>query len=193
VLEIVTLGGVILGGLRLRFFLFILFIGLSSPAYSWWMWTPGDTVDTSTQSAIGDGYHPDQPINFSHKIHAGDRKMPCQYCHSSARRSPVAGIPPLNTCMGCHKVVATDKDSIKFLTEKFNKKEPIEWVKVNDLPDHVRFSHKPHVLGGVTCQTCHGPVETTGTAEQWAPLQMGWCIGCHLEKKVSVDCNTCHY
>ncbi len=178
----------------MRFFLFTVMLGLSTPALSWWMWTPGDTVDTSTQSLIGNGYHPDQPItNFSHKIHAGDRKIPCEYCHSQARRSPVAGIPPMNHCMGCHKVVATDKEGVKQLTEKYEKKEPIEWVKVHDLPDHVRFSHKPHVLAGVTCQECHGPVETMATAEQWAPLQMGWCIDCHKQKKVPISCNTCHY
>lgn len=160
---------------------------VSAPAaQAWWFYTPGDTVDNV-------GYKPTQPIPFSHKLHAGDRKIPCQYCHSSARRSPVSGIPPMNTCMGCHRVVATDKEPIKFLTEKFQKKEPIQWTKVHDLPDFVRFSHKMHVTGAkLNCQECHGPVETMEVVEQRAPLQMGWCVTCHQEKGAPTSCNTCH-
>ncbi len=165
----------------------------SQTAQAWWMWTPGDTVDNSSQSMFSPGYKPTQPIPFSHKMHAGLRKIPCEYCHSSARRSITAGIPPLNTCMGCHKFVRTDRDAIKYLTEKYTKNEPIEWVKVHDVPDHVRFTHQPHVLAGLTCQQCHGAVETMDVVEQWAPLQMGWCIECHKAKKVSTNCLTCHY
>jgi hypothetical protein len=175
-----------------RFSLFSLFVAtilfVASPrAYSWWMWTPGDTVDNV-------GYKPEQPIPFSHKLHAGDKKIPCQYCHSGARRSTVSGIPPLNTCMGCHKVVATDKPHIKKITEMYQKNQPMEWVKVHDLPDHVRFSHKVHVTGaGLNCQQCHGPVQEMEVVEQRAPLQMGWCIGCHKEKGAKQDCLACHH
>jgi hypothetical protein len=95
--------------------------------------------------------------------------------------------------MGCHKVVATDKEPIKWLTEKYNKNEPIEWVKVHDLPEYAHFSHKPHVKAGVECQSCHGNVQNMAVVEQVAPLQMGWCIGCHKEKGASIDCITCHY
>lgn len=171
----------------------LLCFAVSTQAFGWWTWTPGDTVDDSTQSAIGPGYHPEQPLPFSHKKHAGELGMDCEYCHSSARRSATSGVPPMNTCMGCHKVVATDKEPIKYLTYKYKNNEPIEWVKVHDLPDHVRFSHLPHNLAKVKCQECHGPVETMTTAEQYAPLQMGWCIGCHKEREVSIDCSTCHY
>lgn len=150
------------------------------------MWTPGDTVDNV-------GYKPEQPIPFSHKLHAGDKQIPCQYCHSAARRSAVAGIPPLNTCMGCHKIVATDKEPIKNITEHFKTNKPMEWVKVHDLPDFVRFSHKPHVAAGLECQSCHGQVQTMDVVEQVAPLQMGWCISCHREKKASLECATCHF
>jgi hypothetical protein len=156
-------------------------------AQAWWMWTPGDTVDDV-------GYAPTQPIPFSHKLHAGDRKIPCEYCHSAARRSASGGVPPTNTCMGCHKVVRTDRPAIQWLTEKYNKKEPIEWVKVHDLPDYVHFSHKIHVgVGGLKCQDCHGPVETMDVVEQVAPLQMGWCVECHKQKGASLNCISCHY
>lgn len=166
---------------------------------SWW--TPGDTVDNV-------GYHPEQPIEFPHNLHAGDRQIPCQYCHSSARRSPSAGIPSLNTCMGCHKYVRTDKPAIKYLTEKYNKKEPIVWTKVHDMPDFVRFTHKPHILSdklkenyaeevaandGQVCFLCHGDMKQNVTAKQEKSLQMGWCIDCHIRNEAAISCETCHY
>ena len=159
---------------------------VSRPAYSWWMWTPGDTVDDV-------GWKPTQPIPFSHKLHAGDKQIPCQYCHSSARRSASAGIPSLNTCMGCHKLVATDKPNIKYVAEHYKNNEPIPWVKVNDLPDFVRFTHKIHINAGLECQGCHGQVQEMPVVSQEAPLQMGWCIGCHKEKGAKIDCIACHY
>ncbi len=158
----------------------------SRPSLAWWMYTPGDTVDNV-------GYKPEQPIPFSHKLHAGDKKIPCQYCHSSARRSTAAGIPPMNTCMGCHKLVATDKPNIKKVTEHFKNNDPIKWVKVHDLPDFVRFSHKVHVNAKLECQQCHGNVQEMDVVEQKAPLQMGWCLDCHKEKKAKLDCIACHY
>jgi hypothetical protein len=182
------------------FFLVLLALGglsgaFASRAYSWWTWTPGDTVDNGRIDALGlKGYSPVQPIPFSHKLHAGDRQIPCQYCHSSARRSITSGIPPVNNCMGCHKMVRTDRDPIKWLTEKYKKNEPIEWVKVHDLPDFVRFSHKIHVTGAkMECQECHGQVQEMDVVEQIASLQMGWCVGCHKAKGASLDCITCHY
>lgn len=195
-----------------RLFILAALLSFATQAFAWWMWTPGDHVDNSTQSMFVHGYHPKQPIPFSHKLHAGDRKIPCEYCHSSARRSITAGIPPLNTCMGCHKFVNTEVDSIKQITDSYKKNEPIKWTKVHDLPDYVRFSHKVHILAKgadgkplLECQTCHGKVEEMTTAEQWAPLQMGWCVGCHntvkepatSERKAvtyaPVTCNTCHF
>lgn len=155
-------------------------------AHAWWMWTPGDTVDDV-------GYKPTQPIPFSHKVHAGDRKIPCQYCHAAARRSNSGGIPPLNTCMGCHKVVRTDRPNIQKITEFYKKDTPVEWVKVHDLPQFSHFSHRIHVNSGLACQECHGPVETMDVVEQVAPLQMGWCVGCHKAKGATQDCVTCHY
>ncbi len=169
-------------------------------ARGWWVWSPGKDVEDI-------GYAPDQEINFSHKLHAGDRKIPCEYCHSSARRSITAGIPPTNTCMGCHRFVHTEAEPIKYLTEKFNKNEPMKWTKVHDLPDFVRFSHKVHVLAKIECQKCHGEVEKMEKLEQRAPLLMGWCVECHDHKvtktladgskvehpQAPVTCATCHY
>lgn len=185
---------------------------LSSQLFGWWMYTPGDAVDNPMGMLFVQGYEPDQPIPFSHKLHAGDRKIDCQYCHSAARRSITAGIPPMNTCMGCHTQVKTDSPHIQKLTELYKKNEPMKWVKVHDLPDYVRFSHQVHVNAKgpdgknmLECQTCHGEVQKMEKVGQWAPLQMGWCIGCHTETKIPakdghpavqnapVSCNTCHY
>ena len=173
-----------------KFVLISFLFTLQSPvALGWWFWTPGDTVDNV-------GYKPEQPIPFSHKLHAGERKIPCQYCHSSARRSISSGIPPLNTCMGCHKNIAIDKPHIEKITEHYKNNDPIRWVKVHDLPDFVRFSHKVHVTkkgANLECQECHGKVEGMEVLEQGAPLQMGWCIGCHKERDAPINCFACHY
>ena len=148
-------------------------------------WTPGDTVEDV-------GYHPEQPIEFPHDLHA-QRGIPCQYCHSQARRSITSGIPPLNSCMGCHQYVRTDTDAIKYITAKWKANEPVVWTKVHDLPDFVRFSHRPHIQKGLACAECHGEVEKMKTVQQVKSLQMGWCVECHQANKASISCATCHY
>ena len=137
---------------------------------------------------------PLQPIAFSHRIHAGDNEIPCLYCHVQARRSPSAGVPSVNKCMGCHAEVATDRPQIRLLTNYWETKEPIAWVKVHDLPDFVHFTHKRHVAAGIECQTCHGPVETMDVVSREAPLKMGLCLNCHKDNEVEngTDCWTCH-
>lgn len=168
-------------------------LGRGRLVFGWWMWTPGDTVDDSMQNSVVAGYVPDQPLPFSHKLHAGERQIACAYCHSGARRSPSAVVPGLDTCMGCHKVVATDREPIKQLQQKWQNKEPIAWIKVHDLPDHVRFTHKPHILANMSCESCHGDVKSMEKLGQWAPLQMGWCVSCHKERQAPINCQTCHY
>jgi hypothetical protein len=125
------------------------------------------------------GYEPIQPINFSHKIHAGDNKINCTYCHSSADKSKVAGIPTATTCMNCHTKVLPDSPEIQKIVRALENEKPIEWTKVNDLPDHVVFNHSRHVTAGVNCNSCHGPVETMEKISQVSTLSMGSCIDCH--------------
>lgn len=140
-------------------------------------------------------YAPKQPIDYSHRLHAGELQIDCQFCHTYARRSRSAGIPPLAQCMACHQVVAAGKPNIQKIAEAYNSKKPIEWVKVHDLPDFVYFSHKRHVSAGFECQTCHGPVEEMEVLYREAPLTMGWCVNCHrenLDKEAPVDCLACH-
>ncbi len=145
-------------------------------------------------AAFYPGTTPEQPINFSHRIHAGDFEIPCMYCHTQARRSISAGVPSVNKCVGCHNEVATDRPQIRKVINYFDNKEPIPWVKVHDLPDFVYFPHKRHVQADVACQTCHGPVETMEKVTRMAPVKMGECLACHKENEVEhgLDCWTCH-
>jgi Cytochrome c7 and related cytochrome c/Class III cytochrome C family len=128
---------------------------------------------------VHQGYAPEQPIAFSHKLHAGDSKIPCQYCHGGARTSRHAGIPALNVCMNCHSMLTKQTVEIEKLKEAVQRQQAIAWVKVHNLPDFVYFSHSQHVTGGVACASCHGAVETMTRVRQEAPLTMGWCLDCH--------------
>lgn len=145
-------------------------------------------------AAFFPGTTPGQPIDFSHRIHAGDYQIPCQYCHTQARRSAIAGVPSVSKCVGCHEVVATDRPQIREVMWYWDNKEPIPWIKVHDLPDFVYFPHKRHVLAGIECQTCHGPVETMDRVTRLAPTKMGLCLDCHKKHAVEhgLDCWTCH-
>lgn len=138
-------------------------------------------------------YAPEQPIAFSHKQHATDFSIPCQYCHSGARRAPFAGVPSVERCMGCHRLVAFNKPEIKKLNGYWDRQEPIPWTKVYVLPRYVHFNHEPHIRAAVRCQDCHGRVETMTRVEKVSSLEMGWCLGCHRARGAPVDCLTCHY
>ncbi len=130
-------------------------------------------------TASNQGYAPEQPIPFSHKLHAGDNKIACQYCHAGVEKSRHATIPSLNVCMNCHSVVKTDSPWIQKVQQAYKDGKPIEWVRVHELPDYVYFPHKRHVKAGVSCETCHGDVKNMSRIEQFSPLTMGWCMECH--------------
>jgi hypothetical protein len=159
-----------------------------------------------------------QPINFPHNVHVQTYKIDCQYCHSDARRSEYAGIPSVERCMGCHKIVAADRPEIKKLAELATTQRAIPWVRVYKLPEFTYFPHKAHIRAEVTCQTCHGPVETMTTVGATTgpslvndmlnlvglrpappPLTMGWCVECHRQYNTTrntqapLDCVMCHH
>lgn len=157
---------------------------------------------------VNEGYEPIQPIAFSHKVHAGDNKIDCQYCHFAAKRSKASGIPPVNVCMNCHMSISEYKGPLfgKHTREDLNneiqkiydavgwkdgkyiegyKQKPIKWVRIHNLADFVYYNHSQHVnVAGIDCQKCHGPVEEMHEMYQFSPLTMGWCIDCHRETKV---------
>lgn len=159
-----------------------------------------------TGIGVTQGYQPEQPIAYSHKIHAGIQGIDCNYCHSSARHGQTAGIPSANVCMNCHTYITqgseTGKeeiqkiyDAVGFDPEKGQyiegyEQKPIKWVRVHNLPDLAYFNHSQHVVaGGLECQDCHGPIEEMDVVEQHAELTMGWCIECHRTKEVQTADN----
>jgi hypothetical protein len=151
----------------------------------------------------GDG--PDQPIAFYHSVHAGDNKMPCMYCHYTADRSPDAGIPSVQLCVGCHVPASSAPTSLRGqaalafprvkgtaekpdsawhqeglkLVDYWKRGEGIPWVRIHKIPEHAKFPHNSHVNAGLQCQTCHGPVQEMKKVYQFSSLRMGWCIDCH--------------
>lgn len=182
-----------------------LLLGGAYFAYGWMM-----------QIGVDQGYAPIQPIHYSHRIHAGENKIECKYCHSSARVSKHSGIPSLNVCMNCHKsiyqvaeetleegkqeygvdynkeikklyaAVGWDEENQKYTGES----QPVEWIRIHNLPDFAYFNHSQHhIVGGIQCQECHGPVEEMEIMYQYSSLTMGWCINCHRETNVKVEGN----
>lgn len=164
-----------------------------------------------TEVGVQKGYAPKQPIAYSHKLHAGDMKIDCKYCHVGVEESKSATIPSLNICMNCHKGVqkastaegdqispeiakiykALDYDPEKNGAEAFGPNpKPVRWVRIHNLPDHAYFNHSQHVkVGKLACQTCHGPIEKMEVVQQWSSLQMGWCIDCHRNSGIDAANN----
>jgi hypothetical protein len=149
------------------------------------------------------GYEPQQPIPYSHQLHAGTLRIPCLYCHSGAQKSRQAGIPSVEKCMNCHRVAKTDSPSIKMLAGLYASGKPLRWNRIHTLPDHVYFDHRPHVNAGILCQTCHGEVQTMAVVYQNMSMRMSNCLGCHrspgnalpagsASAKAPEHCYACH-
>lgn len=130
------------------------------------------------------GYMPEQPIPYSHALHAGTLGIDCRYCHTTVDDAAHAAVPPTKTCIGCHANIKREsspraKANIAKIIEAYDTGRPIEWVKVHDLPDYAYFNHSAHVRRGVGCVTCHGRVDRMEVVYQHAPLSMQWCLECH--------------
>jgi len=149
-----------------------------------------------------------QPIPSRHKHHAALDEIDCQYGHREADRSSVAGVPSVELCMGCHAQFPPSYDEfegIRTLKRHWERREPIEWIRVHRLPEYVQFQHQAHVLAGFDCKQCHGVVEEMDKVylvpdTQWWPwplptkkLEMGWCVDCHRKNDATQDCYACHY
>jgi hypothetical protein len=136
-------------------------------------------------ASTSQGNQPAQPINFPHPRHAGAVKdgglgMNCLYCHNTANKSLDVGMPAVNTCMGCHTLILPNRPEIKKLAKYYADKKPIPWVRIHKVPEYVHFPHVRHVNAGVTCQSCHGQVQKMNQVYQYASLNMGWCVNCHV-------------
>ncbi len=174
----------------------VFFIGTcATVAFLSWAWV------SMWNTNMHQGYQPEQPIKYSHELHAGVMKINCQYCHGGAYKSKNATIPSLNVCMNCHKVVKTESPEIHKIydalgydpaTQKYDstKAKPIQWVRVHNLPDFAYFNHAQHTrVAGIECQRCHGPIQTMKQVYQYSPLTMKWCIQCHKRTNVNLKGN----
>ena len=160
-------------------------IGLLAPLvgaaaiFAIWYWFSPKYTDV--------GYRPEQPVPYSHALHAGDLGIDCRYCHTSVEDSAKANIPPTSTCMNCHSLIKTDSERLKLVRESAERTaehptgKPIPWVRVHQLPDYSYFNHSAHVAAGVGCASCHGRVDQMVVVEMAEPLSMGWCLECHRD------------
>ncbi len=142
----------------------------------------GDTL-TPAERAIRDHYRasrgPEQPIPFSHRWHAGELAMECQYCHTDGRRSATVSMPSVELCMGCHQWVGRQLPAVGDLRSAWEENQTIAWNRVYKLPEFVQFAHQPHLRNDIACQECHGPVEEMDRVYKHSDLSMGWCLECH--------------
>lgn len=137
------------------------------------------TYYVSRPERDGVGHTPEQPINFSHKLHAGEMQIDCQYCHIGVDEGRHATVPATAVCMNCHTLARTDRPEIIKLTEYFKQQKALEWERIHRVPDYAYFSHVSHVGKGIDCQACHGQVETMEKLGQVNSFTMGACLDCH--------------
>jgi hypothetical protein len=135
---------------------------------------------------------PEQPIPFSHRVHAGVKEISCRFCHAFVDRSRNAGLPPVGLCLFCHNHIITNHPQIALERWHYETKTPVPWVRIFYVPDHVKFNHEPHIRNKVDCSECHGPV---AKRDRLVPVdfKMGFCVQCHRQRKAQLDCwLACH-
>lgn len=148
------------------------------------------TVESLITIGVQQGYAPTQPIPFSHKLHAGQYEIDCKYCHTGVEKGKSANIPSANICMNCHNTIKTTSPIIQKIYEYIEKDEPIQWVRVHNLPDLAYFNHQQHVkVAGIECENCHGNIKEMEVVQQVSLLTMGWCIDCHRKTEVNAKDN----
>ncbi len=158
-------------GLYIALFALGLVLLTAAAILAWRNWVDPNTVARPVE----------QPVPFSHKHHVTDDGLDCRYCHTSVEDSAFAGLPPTETCMTCHSQLYTDQRMLQPVVESFAMDEPLQWNRVNDLPDFVYFNHSVHVNNGVGCATCHGRVDRMPLSWKAHTLTMQWCLSCHRD------------
>ena len=156
--------------LPIVFVVLVVFLGAGSIGFFWYYGSP-DYTDV--------GYRPTQPIDYSHKVHAGDLGIDCRYCHTTVEISASANVPPTQTCMNCHTLVKPESEKMAPLLASWQTGKPIEWIRVHMLPDYAYFNHSAHISVGVGCASCHGNVDEMEKVMQVESLSMSWCLDCH--------------
>ncbi|MGE5287015.1 MAG: cytochrome c3 family protein [Micromonosporaceae bacterium] len=196
---VITRGGRTATGLLASIFLVMGAVPLAAQGAAPAPGTAGYKAPVITDTATLAG--PRQPIFFRHDIHAGQDRIPCLYCHNTVTVSSEPGMPALRTCIGCHQIIGGSTPShqaeIAKVRKAWSDRKPPEWIRVYWVPGFVHFPHMRHikVLGNTpdACANCHGAVNGTTQISQVKTLKMGWCIQCHMERKLSRDCSVCHY
>ena len=131
--------------------------------------------------AMDIGYEPEQPVPYSHALHAGELGIDCRYCHNTVEESAFASVPPTQTCMNCHTAIRPESELLAPVRNSYASGYPVEWVRVHDLPDFVYFNHSAHVTRGIGCVECHGRVDQMEKVYWAKPLSMSWCLDCHRD------------
>lgn len=138
---------------------------------------------------------PEQPVAYSHAVHV-EAGLECARCHAGAEENKRAGLPPLATCVSCHRREIPDHPEVQKLLAAWEARTPILWEKVNVIPADaaVQFHHGAHARAGVECSTCHGDLTKMTVAEPYVDVaRMGWCVQCHRDSGATDDCLACHY
>lgn len=151
----------------------IAFFGLTSTVGFIWYYGSPKYTDV--------GYAPKQPIDYSHKLHAGELGMDCRYCHTTVEHAAVAGIPPTQTCMNCHTLVKAESEKLAVLRDSWAADKSIQWIRIHNLPDYAYFNHSAHLSAGIGCESCHGNIASMEVVQLAEPLSMSWCLDCHRE------------
>ena len=161
------------------------------------------TYFVSRAERDGIGYEPEQPIAFSHKLHAGTMQIDCKYCHTGAQVSSQATVPALSICMNCHSIARKNKPEIIKLTRYYEEGKALPWKRIHKVPDYAYFNHSAHVNRGIQCLHCHGNVENMDVVKQVSQFTMGACLNCHRNapelladvhgvKMGPENCSACH-
>ena len=153
---------------------------------------PGTVASSGAPTVANPAPAPAQPIAFSHKTHAGQARIACDYCHAPSRNGETLALPQAAKCMTCHAAIATDKPAIKMVADAAKNNQVLQWVRVYRVPSFVSFSHKIHTSAGAGCEDCHGPVAQRDATALEKDLSMGGCISCHTQKGAPTGCDTCH-
>ncbi len=127
------------------------------------------------------GYQPQQPIPYSHALHAGELGIDCRYCHAQVETAAVASLPPSKVCNNCHQLVQRDSPKLAALRDSLARNEPLRWVRIHNVPDYAFFDHSVHIRAGVGCASCHGDIMAMEVVQQVEPLSMKWCLDCHRD------------